>query len=68
MISFDHTLGTFGALSLQPAVHILSRQTFAQPSYLTNFAVSKFPQKYKQIMVNAAGFGGNAASIIVKQP
>ncbi|MEJ8755862.1 beta-ketoacyl synthase N-terminal-like domain-containing protein [Pontibacter sp. H259] len=64
---FGHTLGASGALSLHHAMHILASQSYTAPAYQTNIPVSQKTQKYKQILVNAAGFGGNAASIILKQ-
>ncbi|RDV13611.1 beta-ketoacyl-ACP reductase [Pontibacter diazotrophicus] len=59
-----HTLGASGALSLQYALYVLQHQQFAAipfPTLLPSFSVSRFTR----IMINAAGFGGNAASIIV---
>ncbi|MBC5775060.1 beta-ketoacyl-ACP reductase [Pontibacter sp. KCTC 32443] len=62
-----HTLGASGALSLQYALYILQSQTFPTLHYTNNLPFSASHKKYKRIMVNAAGFGGNAASIILKQ-
>lgn len=59
-----HTLGASGALSLQYALHILRHQQFPSipfPTLLPDLACSRF----NRIMVNAAGFGGNSASIIL---
>jgi len=63
-----HTLGASGALSLQYALHILSSQSFPAPSYPTKLTNSHIkPQNYSRIMVNAAGFGGNAASVVLRR-
>ncbi len=60
-----HTLGASGALSLQFGMHILTSQHHINPPYLpTDFSTVKNP--IKRIMINAAGFGGNAASLIIK--
>lgn len=59
-----HTLGASGALSLQYALYILQHQQFAPipfPTLLPAFPASCF----NRILVNAAGFGGNAASVIL---
>ncbi|MFD2247269.1 beta-ketoacyl synthase N-terminal-like domain-containing protein [Pontibacter ruber] len=59
-----HTLGASGALSIQYAIQLLRQQQildFPYPSQINN---TNTPQ-LKRVMVNAAGFGGNAASVIV---
>lgn len=59
-----HTLGASGALSLQYALHILQHQQYTFIPYPNLLDQSK-PQSIKRVMVNAAGFGGNAASVIL---
>lgn len=59
-----HTLGASGALSLQYALHVLQHQQFASIPY-PHHLPQQAPGSINRIMVNAAGFGGNAASIIV---
>lgn len=59
-----HTLGASGALSLQYALHVLQHQQFASIPY-PHHLPQQAPASIKRIMVNAAGFGGNAASVIV---
>lgn len=59
-----HTLGASGALSLQYAIHILRHQQIPLPPY--PISLSTPPAAHlRRIMVNAAGFGGNAASLII---
>ena len=59
-----HTLGASAALSLEYAIHILQNQTtllFPYSCFLENG-----PIKSKQrIMILSAGFGGNAAAVIL---
>ncbi|NDK56300.1 beta-ketoacyl synthase N-terminal-like domain-containing protein [Pontibacter fetidus] len=62
-----HTLGASGSLSMQYALHIFEKQAIALPAYTSNFSNISESSKYKRIMVNAAGFGGNAATVILKQ-
>ncbi|WP_235861528.1 beta-ketoacyl synthase N-terminal-like domain-containing protein [Pontibacter flavimaris] len=59
-----HTLGASGALSLQYALQVLQQQQYTSIPY-PNLLSQKHPQSIKRIMVNAAGFGGNAASVVV---
>lgn len=61
-----HTLGASGALSLQYALHVLKHQQYAFIPYST-LLQQQMPQGIKRIMVNAAGFGGNAASVVVSE-
>lgn len=60
-----HTLGASGALSIDYALHIFKQQ-FIQPPYpvCIDRTTSKAP--VKRIMINAAGFGGNAASLVLR--
>ncbi|AKD03830.1 beta-ketoacyl synthase N-terminal-like domain-containing protein [Pontibacter korlensis] len=59
-----HTLGASGALSLQYALHILQQQQFSSIPY-PNQLQQQDTHNINRIMINAAGFGGNAASVIV---
>ncbi|MCJ8164607.1 beta-ketoacyl-ACP reductase [Pontibacter sp. E15-1] len=61
-----HTLGASGALSLQYATAILSGQRHTALPYPALLPSSSQPAHYSRILINAAGFGGNAASILIK--
>ncbi|WP_354353795.1 hypothetical protein [Pontibacter aydingkolensis] len=63
---FGHTLGASGALSLQFSLHIFNNQ-FVPFYYPTTLPIPKPFIKYKRILINTAGFGGKAASIILSQ-
>jgi len=60
-----HTLGASAALSLEYALHILKEQQFLSLPY-PNLISPKFPQPIKRILLTAAGFGGNAAAILIR--
>ncbi|GAB2779350.1 3-oxoacyl-(acyl-carrier-protein) synthase [Hymenobacter luteus] len=59
-----HTLGASAALSLDFALHILETQQWPAAPFATDIA-SAAPKPIRRILVNAAGFGGNAASALV---
>ncbi|MDU0371477.1 beta-ketoacyl synthase N-terminal-like domain-containing protein [Hymenobacter endophyticus] len=59
-----HTLGASAALSLDFALHILETQQWPAVPFATDLAVPTL-QPIRRILVNAAGFGGNAASALV---
>ncbi|HEX7365493.1 MAG TPA: beta-ketoacyl synthase N-terminal-like domain-containing protein [Pelobium sp.] len=59
-----HTFGTSGALSLEMALLMIQHNHFINPPYLKTQSPIK---EIKKIMINAVGFGGNAASIIVEK-
>lgn len=61
-----HSLGASGTLSLQLALLMLARNEGPQFPYETSIENKK--TEFKNIMINAAGFGGNAASIIITRP
>lgn len=61
-----HTLGASGALSLQYALYILQHQQFSPIAY-PNHLPTQNTSRFSRIMVNAAGFGGNAASVIIRR-
>ena len=57
-----HTFGASGALSIELAILMLQHQEFVGIPYLEN---QKPPNRIKNILVNAVGFGGNAVSILL---
>ncbi len=59
-----HTLGASGALSLQYGLAILEQQRYPSLPYPT-LTCTDSGTNFSRIMINAAGFGGNAASIIL---
>ncbi|MBC6988830.1 beta-ketoacyl synthase N-terminal-like domain-containing protein [Hymenobacter sp. BT491] len=59
-----HTLGASAALSLHYALHILATQSWPAPGFATDLTPAPF-RPVRRILINAAGFGGNAASAIV---
>jgi 3-oxoacyl-[acyl-carrier-protein] synthase II len=60
-----HTLGASGALSLQYGLYLLRHQQVPALLYPSEVTPATSPQ-LRRIMVNAAGFGGNAASLVIK--
>lgn len=59
-----HTLGASAALSLDYACHILATQSWPAVPFATN--LTSVPSRpIRRVLVNAAGFGGNAASALV---
>jgi 3-oxoacyl-(acyl-carrier-protein) synthase len=61
-----HTFGASAALSLEYALLMLDNDDYAEFPYPVVFKNSRRP--IRKIMINAAGFGGNAASLIVSKP
>jgi 3-oxoacyl-(acyl-carrier-protein) synthase len=59
-----HTFGASGILSLELAVLMLQHQEFVPDPFSK---ISKTPEKLRNILVNAVGFGGNAVSILVSK-
>lgn len=59
-----HTLAAAGAFNMEYAMHILQYNHYAEFPYPTEFT-NPAPGGIKRVMVNAAGFGGNAASLIL---
>ncbi|QED38286.1 beta-ketoacyl synthase [Antarcticibacterium arcticum] len=57
-----HTFGTSGILSLELAVLMLEHQEFIEVPFSN---ISRPPEKLRNILINAVGFGGNAVSILV---
>jgi 3-oxoacyl-(acyl-carrier-protein) synthase len=58
-----HSLAASGCLSLEMALLMLEEQTF----FSVPFLKENSPNKLETIMVNAAGFGGNSASLIIQK-
>jgi 3-oxoacyl-(acyl-carrier-protein) synthase len=59
-----HTLGASAALSLEFALQILTHQTWPAPPFNT-YLDPATTRPIRRVLVNAAGFGGNAASALV---
>ena len=59
-----HTLGASAALSLDFALHVLEHQQWPAPPFATYLTAAP-DRPIRRILVNAAGFGGNAASALV---
>lgn len=60
-----HTFGASGTLSLELALLMLQHQEFIPVPFSSE---SKAPNKLRNILVNAVGFGGNAVSVLVSLP
>jgi 3-oxoacyl-(acyl-carrier-protein) synthase len=58
-----HTFGASGALSLEMALLMLKHDHFIQAPYLPE---QKQNRKLRKILINAAGFGGTALSILIE--
>ncbi|WP_018479098.1 beta-ketoacyl synthase N-terminal-like domain-containing protein [Pontibacter roseus] len=61
-----HTLGASGALSMHYALYLLRSQRLAPIPYPAAIPFSR-PSHISRVMVNAAGFGGNAACVILRR-
>lgn len=61
-----HTFGASAALSLEYALLILANGEYVDFPYPVTF-INRV-RAVRKIMINAAGFGGNAASLIVSNP
>ncbi|MBT2558151.1 beta-ketoacyl-ACP reductase [Hymenobacter sp. ISL-91] len=59
-----HTLGASAALSLDFALHVLETQTWPTPPFATDVN-GPGERPVRRVLINAAGFGGNAASVVV---
>jgi 3-oxoacyl-(acyl-carrier-protein) synthase len=59
-----HSFGASGMLSIELAVLMLQHQEFIDVPFLNN---QKKPNRIKNILVNAVGFGGNAVSIFLSK-
>ncbi|MGV3509424.1 MAG: beta-ketoacyl synthase N-terminal-like domain-containing protein [Sphingobacteriaceae bacterium] len=60
-----HTLGASGCLSLEYALYILKSQSYLEFPYPVSTIANKGGKPINKILVTAAGFGGNAAALIV---
>lgn len=61
-----HSLGASGALSVFEAIQILQYQQLSElPPWLKG---QKFPEAIKTILINTAGFGGQAVSLLLAHP
>ncbi len=60
-----HTFGASGAFGLLYAIHLLHGGRIAQPPFETELSQPRSP--VSSVMVNAAGFGGNVCSIILRR-
>jgi len=61
-----HTFGSSAALSLIQAIEILRQQKLPALPYHATTGTCQLP--VRKIMINAAGFGGNAGTLIVTKP
>lgn len=59
-----HTFGAAGVMSLIFAIEMLQQQKFVPLAFTKKPIIKK---KIESILINAAGFGGNAVSIILKK-
>lgn len=59
-----HTLGASGLLSIDLALYMLQHNLAVGVPYLKQ---QNSPKELKNILVNAAGFGGNAVSIVISK-
>ena len=59
-----HTLGASAALSLDFALEVLTTQQWPAPPFATYLTAAP-TRPIRRVLVNAAGFGGNAASALV---
>nr|WP_298924085.1 beta-ketoacyl synthase N-terminal-like domain-containing protein [uncultured Allomuricauda sp.] len=60
-----HTFGASGMLSVELAILMLQRQQVIRVPYIIYDTV---PNTIRRVIVNAVGFGGNAVSILLKEP
>lgn len=57
-----HTFGASGVLSLELAILMLEKQEFIKVPFSN---ISRTPERFKNILINAVGFGGNAVSVLI---
>ena len=60
-----HTLGASACLSLDYAIHVLNTQSYLNFPYPVSINNSVSKKIINRILITSAGFGGNAAAIIV---
>ncbi len=63
---FGHTFGASGALGILHALYCLTNS--ACPPYPYPSRIKNVTRPVKKVMVNAAGFGGNAACVVLSLP
>lgn len=61
-----HTFGAAGAFNLEYACLMLKNNFFADFPYRSKFTNSA-PERIKRVILNSAGFGGNATSLVVSK-
>ncbi len=61
-----HTLGASAALSLEFALLQMQAAQIIRPPYLVGPRIEQ--KTIRRVLLNAVGFGGNAASIIIRKP
>ena len=61
-----HSFGASAALSLMQGIEILKQQKVPAFPYSVDLPATNLP--IRKIMINAAGFGGNAGSILISRP
>lgn len=67
--SYGHTLGASGALSLATGINLIRGKAQSEFPYPTaSDIVAPAGGRIRKVLVNAVGFGGNAASIIISDP
>ncbi len=62
-----HTFGASACLSLEYALTVLQEQALPTFPFPTRVTAGKAPKQIKRILITAAGFGGNAAAMIVRK-
>ncbi len=60
-----HTFGASGMLSIELAILMLQNQEFVGVPFVDNKPIL---ERINRVLVNAVGFGGNAVSILLKNP
>ena len=62
-----HSLGASGCLSLDYALYVLQTQSYLDFPYPVSINISAVKKPINRILITAAGFGGNAAALIVSK-
>jgi 3-oxoacyl-(acyl-carrier-protein) synthase len=60
-----HTFGASGAFGVELALALLAGVQPAEPPYAS--ALGPLPREVRSVMVNAAGFGGTAVSVVLRR-
>jgi len=58
-----HTFGASGMLNIEMAVLMLQNQEFISIPFIKDIS----PKQFKNVLVNAVGFGGNAVSVLLSK-